>query len=1516
MKKFTKFFMFLLVAVLGLFAFACDKDTNKPDDQEGGGTKPEIPAELKTAIDYIDALYRDKAGVTTADWAVVAKSTGLDVAWTVTVTKGQASDVVVTLNADGTQYTVDVNEKSSTEIAYTLKATITLDGKEVTKEYSFTVPAFKELSYAEYIAAEKGAVVTVKGVVTAVIGKAKGNSSNCLYLQDADGAYYAYGLSEDPSAEGENQVKEGMEVRVTGTKDIYSGTLEVAKCSYEILNKEIATVPVADYTATFTAAQSLKDEALVGKQGLLVTIKGVTLSVETEDDLASGYYKFKLGSLESYIRISSSVCPLTKDDQATFKASHKAGYTADATGIVCVYDGAFYLTPVTADAFSNLQLPTLSDAEAVAYEKGALLAPVTAVDEDKVVELQTAGLAYSEQVSISWASDNACAVVAEDGKTVTFTLPAEACKVTLTATLKAGEATDTVTFEVAVDAASSTQYIGKKVETVAPGTYKIAMDQSAVAGYGVLYADGALNDKGALTATDKPAKAADFVLAAVEGKENTYTIKLGDKYLVAYRNGNYNNMKLDDAAGEWVYDATLGVLTATISYEKDGAAATAVVYFGSYENKGKVGNTFALSETKYISGDNASKVGVSQFPGYLYTLQEAELVATKLATMAAGTYKIGMDQSAVEGYGMLFADGALNDKGALTATDKLAKAADFVVAAVEGKENTYTIKLGDKYLVAYRNGNYNNMKLDDAAGEWVYDATLGVLTATISYEKDGAAATAVVYFGSYENKGKVGNTFALSETKYISGDNASKVGVSQFPGYLYVAELKPIGGGNEEPPVEDVKSAFTAEKVEGELDLLGQAFIADVNEKAGTEWSSASDIDTDHCDSSQLVTFYTAEGMADKWGWLFQALSDLEGTGAHDPSAADFDLANHKPFYFANLCGFLTRTEHKDTHFGTVSMDFSDEANFNAIMDKYLYGQLIAKLDKELTADYNTIAGTEFSNMGELDTDNCDGDTMDTFFANEAMAAKWAWLKEAVLAVTGEAEATKGALFANINAAFTFGLHKDTWLEVESVDFRDLNNVRKFFNVYIEANPAVNEVEWPVTESTEFLVVTAKAEGLEAGAYVTFGKARYVVGTNAFATLEAALAVAAENSTIKVAAGTYAGATIATAGITIEGPNANQNPNFGPRAEEAIFNSDLVIGANNVTLKGIELTGAARVFANEAELENLTIEKVFFNASSVNAGNTNGTAPIHLVAAADKVIKNVTLKDSRYEYALEGVESDRPMIMFIKDIENLTIVGNVFNAKRNNYNDAIKVDNSGAFGVKGNVTISDNVFSNYQQYVIWLRAIGAGTYNILNNTFENCGTNSGTYYHGVITLNAYKGTAEETLEFNINYNTINSCVGFVRNSIASLPTNTTIKANNNIITDHQANPECNSLIIMNASSIQIDANNCYWDGGDPSDKIQNTLAEVKYTDMTEVPAIGDADAEANTFTVKFDLNGGEWFEENEVKYVYGHGLEVSAPEKEGFTFVAWEDANGQIYTSFPASLKQNLELTAVWAKAE
>ena len=88
---------------------------------------------------------------------------------------------------------------------------------------------------------------------------------------------------------------------------------------------------------------------------MLVTVKGVEI---TGEDAGSGYYKFKLGSLESYVRISSSVCPLTKDEQAQFIAAHAEhlGWIANVTGVLCVYDGSFYLTPATVDAIPPIAI--------------------------------------------------------------------------------------------------------------------------------------------------------------------------------------------------------------------------------------------------------------------------------------------------------------------------------------------------------------------------------------------------------------------------------------------------------------------------------------------------------------------------------------------------------------------------------------------------------------------------------------------------------------------------------------------------------------------------------------------------------------------------------------------------------------------------------------------------------------------------------------------------------------------------------------------------------------------------------------------------------------------------------------------------------------------------------------------------------------------------------------------------------------------------------------------------------
>ena len=154
------------------------------------------------------------------------------------------------------------------------------------------------------------------------------------------------------------------------------------------------------------------------------------------------------------------------------------------------------------------------------------------------------------------------------------------------------------------------------------GTYKLTMDTTPKGGK-VLYATGEVNDKGALVTTEDATKAADFVVSAVAGKENVYTIKFGDKYLVGYLNGTYNNMKLDATAGEWTWNDTIKAFTCTFQ-DKDNVETE--FYFGTFFNTkyNSVGNTMALSKVSFVTGDNAKNIGKTQFIGYACTLKAAE----------------------------------------------------------------------------------------------------------------------------------------------------------------------------------------------------------------------------------------------------------------------------------------------------------------------------------------------------------------------------------------------------------------------------------------------------------------------------------------------------------------------------------------------------------------------------------------------------------------------------------------------------------------------------------------------------------------------------------------------------------------------------------------------------------------------------------------------------------------------------------------------------------------------------
>ena len=795
MKK-TKILVFVLLVALCLSCFAaCNK----------------TPQELVDARDYLYNQYKEFDGkATPADFnrvgAVMINGTKYPIEWTVEVkTEGQSESVKVVKNEDGT-VTVDVDEKAAVEISYDLTATISnAKGKTITVTFHHTVPQFKELTYAEYYATEAGKTVVVKGVITAIISKERGNTVNGFYMQDQDGGYYVYGMVSGQTPESLG-LKVGMTVRAAGEKDIYNGTHEIKDAGVEILDETITAVTPADYTEIFTKAAKLSDEALTAKQSTVVTLKGVTVKENGGSD--GSYYYFELAGKKSYVRISSSACPLTKDEITAFKAGFESsfGKVGNVTGIISLYDGSFYLTPISGTPFTDLQLPVLSDADAVAFEKGALTF-MSLIGYDGSYDLVFQGSAYTDVV-ISWALDKEYAGVSIADNKLVVELQEEAQTIKLVATIKRGEATDTKEFEVAIDAATTQEYLAKMVDAPAAGTYKIAMDTTAAGGT-VLYFDGTLNNRGALVTTEKAAKAADVVVEAVEGKEGVYTLKVGDKYLVGYLNGDYNNIKLDTTAGEWKWNDEIKSFTCTF-VDKNGTETT--FYFGTYVNKsGQVGNTMSLSAISYVTGENASKVGVSQFVGHIATLVEADYKAVAIDAPAAGTYKIAMDTTAAGGT-VLYFDGTLNNRGALVTTEKAAKAADVVVEAVEGKEGVYTLKVGDKYLVGYLNGDYNNIKLDTTAGEWKWNDEIKSFTCTF-VDKNGTETT--FYFGTYVNKsGQVGNTMSLSAISYVTGENASKVGVSQFVGYVgnrdFVSET-PVEKTDEEKLAE-IKVPGTVEK--------------------------------------------------------------------------------------------------------------------------------------------------------------------------------------------------------------------------------------------------------------------------------------------------------------------------------------------------------------------------------------------------------------------------------------------------------------------------------------------------------------------------------------------------------------------------------------------------------------------------------------------------------------------------------------------------------------------------------
>lgn len=434
MKK-TKILVFVLLVALCLSCFAaCNK----------------TPQELVDARDYLYNQYKEFDGkATPADFnrvgAVMINGTKYPIEWTVEVkTEGQSESVKVVKNEDGT-VTVDVDEKAAVEISYDLVATISnAKGKTITVTFHHTVPQWRELTWAEYMAKEKGEAVVIKGKVASISSKSTGDKYNLMYIYDNDGGYYVYSLTEDPLTTYPNLAL-GMTVQVTGEKDIYNGTHEVKNATFTVIDAE-STIEFADITDIFAATDDMKSETLTKKAYMPVTIKNVIIG---DIDEASSYYYFTIGASKSYLRISSSDNMLSEAETKAFKDGFAAlkGKYATVKGLATVYSGSFYIQVITADAAVEQEAPEKDPAGQIADVKGRLAIDTKINGSGRTFTLPTQDTVYTS-VNIAWAASSDIAKI-EDGKvTYTFT---EDGTVKLTATLTHAtdaNVSDTKEFEV------------------------------------------------------------------------------------------------------------------------------------------------------------------------------------------------------------------------------------------------------------------------------------------------------------------------------------------------------------------------------------------------------------------------------------------------------------------------------------------------------------------------------------------------------------------------------------------------------------------------------------------------------------------------------------------------------------------------------------------------------------------------------------------------------------------------------------------------------------------------------------------------------------------------------------------------------------------------------------------------------------------------------------------------------------------------------------------------------------
>ena len=359
--------------------------------------------------------------------------------------------------------------------------------------------------------------------------------------------------------------------------------------------------------------------------------------------------------------------------------------------------------------------------------------------------------AAAEDVSISAPADNKVTVDVNEN-------PGEEDLVfTLTATLSAEGQSVSADFEFYVPGTPASSGGPSFVE--APevgGTYKYALVQAELGK--TLYFTGKMSGNYLATSED-PTKAVDVTIEEVDGGVRFFFMDGEAKTYIdihEYQEGKAGVRITEEPSATFVWNADSKVYTAEV--------AGAPRYLGTYSTY----NTMSASDIKYISGDNAAKVGISQFPAGFCTVAY-QITPVEGQPAAGTTAKFYLTQAELGQ--TLFFTGEMSGNYLATSTDA-SKGVDVTIEEVEGGFRLSFVKNGEKLYIdihEYQEGKAGVRITAEPTATFVWNEECKVFTAEV--------AGAPRYLGTYSTY----NTFSASDIKYIAGENLTKIGVSQFP---------------------------------------------------------------------------------------------------------------------------------------------------------------------------------------------------------------------------------------------------------------------------------------------------------------------------------------------------------------------------------------------------------------------------------------------------------------------------------------------------------------------------------------------------------------------------------------------------------------------------------------------------------------------------------------------------------------------------------------------------------------